>query len=470
MYTYFSMYLLTSLGSTHANIRPGFLYLARTPTSSLILFPSPKVDIFLRLALFNSSHLKHFLHVSISPTSPLQSYRMVSPRWLGVSHWTCSVLIVFLSDTLSEARTYLHLQTNQVEDMRYDDSVLDLPTCRDDSICGFLQANSHGINVQQRCACPGVGARCPLTWDTFDGHSVTMGSDQYKVSQSQSAPFYASMIHCVTCFFSMWEQSHISEKRKLSSLRAHFSYKEVMLIMSLSCPEYDIGVPFYACINPHTDKITADFSSTGTTFSWGCLGNLTPNSMMTSILTPKITKGEPNFLSTGQYATQKPSLLCYVRVNDVVLFLQYCGAAPELKVCANMYTAYTSLMMYAKVKEEDENMLSATSAEKDDEKLVLSSDHLKCICPETHNYVLVHKGFSSPEVDTEAIHLSYICSPLGTCSAGEPCKTLSSTPSQFLVQRKCNCPSGLRCPTETTKGITSTLWNKGFSFEIRCQK
>ncbi|XP_021962455.2 U-scoloptoxin(11)-Sm5a [Folsomia candida] len=328
MYTYFSMYLLTSLGSTHANIRPGFLYLARTPTSSLILFPSPKVDIFLRLALFNSSHLKHFLHVSISPTSPLQSYRMVSPRWLGVSHWTCSVLIVFLSDTLSEARTYLHLQTNQVEDMRYDDSVLDLPTCRDDSICGFLQANSHGINVQQRCACPGVGARCPLTWDTFDGHSVTMGSDQYK----------------------------------------------------------------------------------------------------------------------------------------------YCGAAPELKVCANMYTAYTSLMMYAKVKEEDENMLSATSAEKDDEKLVLSSDHLKCICPETHNYVLVHKGFSSPEVDTEAIHLSYICSPLGTCSAGEPCKTLSSTPSQFLVQRKCNCPSGLRCPTETTKGITSTLWNKGFSFEIRCQK
>lgn len=52
--------------------------------------------------------------------------------------------------------------------------------CAGNTICAYLQANARGINTQQLCTCPGAH-RCPLLWDSEDGHSITQGSDQYKV-------------------------------------------------------------------------------------------------------------------------------------------------------------------------------------------------------------------------------------------------------------------------------------------------
>ena len=55
-----------------------------------------------------------------------------------------------------------------------------LPVCAGNTICAYLQANARGINTQPMCSCPGLN-RCPLVWDSEDGHSITQGSDQYKV-------------------------------------------------------------------------------------------------------------------------------------------------------------------------------------------------------------------------------------------------------------------------------------------------
>ncbi|XP_064093909.1 U-scoloptoxin(11)-Sm5a-like [Macrobrachium nipponense] len=57
---------------------------------------------------------------------------------------------------------------------------LDLAYCRSGSACGYLQVNAYGVNARQFCRCPRREGTCSLHWDPQDGHSVTMGSDQYK--------------------------------------------------------------------------------------------------------------------------------------------------------------------------------------------------------------------------------------------------------------------------------------------------
>lgn len=54
-----------------------------------------------------------------------------------------------------------------------------LAECAGNTVCAYLQANTRGINIQEMCSCQG-GTRCPLVWDSDDGHSITQGSDQYK--------------------------------------------------------------------------------------------------------------------------------------------------------------------------------------------------------------------------------------------------------------------------------------------------
>jgi len=54
-----------------------------------------------------------------------------------------------------------------------------LPECAGNTVCAYLQANNRGINTQEMCSCQG-DTRCPLLWDSDDGHSITQGSDQYK--------------------------------------------------------------------------------------------------------------------------------------------------------------------------------------------------------------------------------------------------------------------------------------------------
>lgn len=61
-----------------------------------------------------------------------------------------------------------------------------LPVCTGNTICAYLQANARGINTQQLCTCPG-SHRCPLLWDSEDGHSITQGSDQYKYCRKAPA-------------------------------------------------------------------------------------------------------------------------------------------------------------------------------------------------------------------------------------------------------------------------------------------
>lgn len=52
--------------------------------------------------------------------------------------------------------------------------------CVGNSICSFLQANSHGVNVVSYCNCPGQ-TQCSVEWDPYDGKSITQSqSDQYK--------------------------------------------------------------------------------------------------------------------------------------------------------------------------------------------------------------------------------------------------------------------------------------------------
>uniref|UniRef100_A0A646QE15 SLPTX11 n=1 Tax=Hemiscolopendra marginata TaxID=943146 RepID=A0A646QE15_9MYRI len=55
----------------------------------------------------------------------------------------------------------------------------ELPKCQKNSTCALIQKNAKGTYAAQSCECGG-GNKCPLTWDSQDGHSITQGSDQYK--------------------------------------------------------------------------------------------------------------------------------------------------------------------------------------------------------------------------------------------------------------------------------------------------
>jgi len=57
-------------------------------------------------------------------------------------------------------------------------------TCNGNSICSFLQANNHGVNVVEYCKCEGF-TQCSVQWDPYDGKSITQAqSDQYKYCES----------------------------------------------------------------------------------------------------------------------------------------------------------------------------------------------------------------------------------------------------------------------------------------------
>ncbi|KAK8720591.1 hypothetical protein OTU49_013222 [Cherax quadricarinatus] len=60
----------------------------------------------------------------------------------------------------------------------------DLPLCRSGSACGYLQVNAYGVSTQQFCRCARTDGSCDMHWDPQDGHSITMGSDQFKFCRS----------------------------------------------------------------------------------------------------------------------------------------------------------------------------------------------------------------------------------------------------------------------------------------------
>jgi len=60
---------------------------------------------------------------------------------------------------------------------------LKLTPCLGNSVCGILQANSKGVTKVPYCNCS--LAECPMTWDPYDGKSLTQStSDQYKFCDS----------------------------------------------------------------------------------------------------------------------------------------------------------------------------------------------------------------------------------------------------------------------------------------------
>ena len=60
--------------------------------------------------------------------------------------------------------------------------VSELPLCIGTSACGIVQVNAFGVSSQHFCRCPRTTLPCQLNWDPQDGHSVTQGSNQFKVS------------------------------------------------------------------------------------------------------------------------------------------------------------------------------------------------------------------------------------------------------------------------------------------------
>jgi len=79
---------------------------------------------------------------------------------------------------LVSAKSFTNSESNEI--MGEPNPWLDVPTCTHNTACGYLQANVKGINKQPMCACPNHMGPCPFVWDSYDGHSVTQGSDQYK--------------------------------------------------------------------------------------------------------------------------------------------------------------------------------------------------------------------------------------------------------------------------------------------------
>lgn len=105
---------------------------------------------------------------------------------------------------------------------------------------------------------------------------------------------------------------------------------------------------------------------------------------------------EINEMRLCSLSTKIDNVIYYHAIISRCPFIQFCSPVPELKVCEEMTTAYTSVMVYS--KETDE--------------VIEKSDHISCICPEGHNHVLVRTKFDSPNEDTEEMELIYICAPV----------------------------------------------------------
>merc|ERR1711936_1363571 len=88
------------------------------------------------------------------------------------------------------------------------------PSCLGNSICAFLQANDKGVSVVRYCQCgilgiPGV--QCPVTWDQFDGKSITQTqSDQYKYCDK--APQVPRCSHSSQVAYTSWQRYHHDKK------------------------------------------------------------------------------------------------------------------------------------------------------------------------------------------------------------------------------------------------------------------
>lgn len=92
------------------------------------------------------------------------------------------------------------------------------PECEPRSVCGYIQLNDNGPNVQTLCRCR-YGVFCPLEWDIYDGHTILHGNDQYKFCErvlplprcSMTEPAYTSYL----------EMSFLSEATLVNTARLH---------------------------------------------------------------------------------------------------------------------------------------------------------------------------------------------------------------------------------------------------------
>lgn len=108
-----------------------------------------------------------------------------NPQGTGISY-SCQIVLCVVSCIMLTTNLFAKERCSPLIKSFYyllfNCQIFQLPACTPDSICGYLQANVRGINHQRLCACQ-TGSHCAMTWDSEDGHSVTQGSDQYKVSE-----------------------------------------------------------------------------------------------------------------------------------------------------------------------------------------------------------------------------------------------------------------------------------------------
>ncbi|XP_076034788.1 U-scoloptoxin(11)-Sm5a-like [Oratosquilla oratoria] len=112
---------------------------------------------------YQGVHSGSFFHIPFSPLSPLVLLAMI-----------------LLQGSTGTSLGGGNMMTNEI----YSDETMqeepELPYCRRDSACGYLQVNALGVSSMQFCRCPKTYEPCSLTWDPEDGHSVTRASEQYK--------------------------------------------------------------------------------------------------------------------------------------------------------------------------------------------------------------------------------------------------------------------------------------------------
>jgi len=134
---------------------------------------------------------------------------------------------------------------------------------------------------------------------------------------------------------------------------------------------------------------------------------------------------------------------------------KFCGKAPKVSTCEPNHVAYTSKTVFSKATGEKLSQI----------------DHITCICPESHNYEIATQHYGDSDAENDVLDISYVCAPLPVCGPADICKFVSETSETFLVNQKCNCPGGYRCPTLSEHPNTETFgMGNGFVHPVRCRR